>query len=206
MQHLKFTYVDALTGVPVTQAPATNGPAMPAVPGLEFVFARESAYPTSTPEFFGTCADGLSPSATPGVLAVLTEAEFLQARADELEARKAQLRARINAERDRLEAFGFPHSGLWFQSDERSVARLNSTALTASAALMAGQSPAFPDWLAADNTPLPVDAMGVLALQASLTLHAGALHQHARATKAQIDAAQDFAALAAVNLGGWPGA
>lgn len=206
MQHLKFTYVDAQTGIPVTQAPAVNGPAMPAVPGLEFAFARESAYPTDAPEFFGTCADGLSPSATPGVLAVLTEAEFLQASADELEARKTKLRARVNAERDHLETVGFPHAGLWFQSDERSVARLNSTALTASAALMAGQSHAFPDWLADDNTPLPVDAMGVLALQSSLTLHAGALHQHARAIKAQIDAAQDFAQLAAVNLGGWPGA
>lgn len=205
MQHLKFTYVDALTGVPVTQAPATNGPAMPAVPGLEFVFARESAYPTGTPHFFGTCPDGVSTDA-PGVLAVLTEAEFEQARADELEARRTLLRTRVNAERDQLEAAGFPHAGLWFQSDERSVARLNSTALTASAALMAGQSPAFPDWLAADNTPLPVDAMGVLALQASLTMHAGALHQRARAIKAQIEAAQDFAQLAAVDTGGWPSA
>lgn len=205
MQHLKFTYVDARTGVPVTQAPAANGPAMPAVPGLEFVFARESAYPTGTPHFFGTCPDGVSTDA-PGVLAVLTEAEFLQARADELEARRTLLRAQVNAERDRLETVGFPHAGLWFQSDERSVARLNSTALTANAALLAGQSPAFPDWLAADNTPLPVDAMGVLALQNSLTMHAGALHQRARAIKAQIEAAQDFAELAAVNLGGWPGA
>lgn len=206
MQHIKFTYVDALTGVPVTQAPAVNGPAMPAVPGLEFVFARESAYPTGTPHFFGTCPDGIAPSVVPGVLAVLTEAEFEQARADELEARRTLLRTRVNAERDRLEAEGFPHAGLWFQSDERSVARLNSTALTASSALLAGQSPAFPDWLAADNTPLPVDAQGVLALQSSLTLHAGALHQRARAIKAQIDAAQDFASLAAVDTGGWPGA
>lgn len=205
MQHLKFTYVDAVTGVPVTQAQAASGPAMPAVPGLEFAFARESAYPTSAPEFFGTCPDGAATGSEPGVLAVLTEAEFLQARADELAARKAKMRAGINAERDRLEADGFPHAGLWFQSDERSVARLNSTALTASSALMAGQSPAFPDWLAADNTPLPVDALGVLALQASLTTHAGGLHQHGRSLKSQVDAAQDFAELAAVSLG-WPGA
>lgn len=206
MQHLKFTHVDAVTGIPVTQAPARNGPAMPAVPGLEFAFARESAYPTDRPEFFGTCADGVAPSVVPGVLAVLTEAEFEQARADELEARRAKLRTAVNAERDLRETQGFPHAGLWFQSDERSVARLNSTALTAQAALLAGQSPAFPDWLAADNTPLPIDAMGMLALQSSLTMHAGALHQHARAIKAQIDAAQDFAQLAAVNTGGWPGA
>lgn len=122
-----------------------------------------------------------------------------------LEIGKTELLAQVNAKRDELETLGFPYAGLWFQSDERSVARINSTALTASAALMAGQSPAFPDWLAADNTPLQVDAAGVLALQAALTAHAGALHQHARLLKDQVAAAQSVEDLAAIDISsGWP--
>lgn len=124
---------------------------------------------------------------------------------DNLTAAKDTKSRSVNLERDNRETQGFPHAGLWFQSDERSVARLNSTALTASSALLAGQSPAFPDWLAADNTPLPVDAHGVLALQASLTAHAGALHFAARTIKAQITATTSLAELDAIDLqAGWP--
>lgn len=86
MKYLKFTYVDAITGIPVTDAPAANGPAYPAVDGLEFVWARESQYPTNTPEFFGTCPDE-SDTAVPGVLAVLPQADWEVMRQDELRAR-----------------------------------------------------------------------------------------------------------------------
>lgn len=86
MQYIKYTYVDALTGVPVTVAPAANGPAMPSVEGLEYAWARESAYPTEQPEFFGTCPDE-SATDVPGVLAVLAQAEWEALQADELLAR-----------------------------------------------------------------------------------------------------------------------
>ena len=205
MKYLKFTYVDAITGIPVTDAPAENGPKFPDVEGLEFAFALESQYPTSAPTFFGTCPDN-SVTMVPGVIDALTEADFLQAKNGEIDVRKSILRASINAKRDVLETQGFPHAGLWFQSDERSVARLNSTALTAQAALMAGQPAAFPDWLAADNTPLPVDAAGMLALQASLTQHAGALHQHSRSLKLLVEAAETVADLKMIDINaGWPG-
>lgn len=122
-----------------------------------------------------------------------------------LEEGKAALIAAVSKLRDEKETAGFPHAGKWFQSDERSVARINSTALTASAALMSGQNPPFPAWTAADNSEMPMDAKGVLALQSALTLHAGALHSHARGLKAQIDAAQKIADLEAINLEtGWP--
>jgi len=86
MKYLKFTYVDAVTGVPVTDAPASNGPKFPDVDGLEFVWARESRYPTNVPEFFGTCPDGSSTMAA-GVLDVLAHADFEQMRLDEMRAR-----------------------------------------------------------------------------------------------------------------------
>lgn len=86
MKYLKYTYVDAITGIPVNEAPATNGPKAPDVEGLEFSFALESQYPTNTPTFFGTCPDE-SITMVPGVIDVLTEADFLRAQKDEMFAR-----------------------------------------------------------------------------------------------------------------------
>lgn len=85
MQYLKYTYVDAVTGIPCTVAPMHNGPAMPRVPGLEHGFALESEYPTRTPTFFGTAPDD-SPTDVPGVLAVVTQDEFEAARRSEYDA------------------------------------------------------------------------------------------------------------------------
>lgn len=89
MKHLKFTYVDAITGVSVAAEPALNGTKFPPVPGLAFAWARESAYPTSVPEFFGTCPDA-SPTQVDGVLGLFVEADFNSMYADELNARAAR--------------------------------------------------------------------------------------------------------------------
>ena len=91
MQYLTFTHVDAVTGVPVFDAPAANGPVFPAVDGLVFLWARESKFPTPIPEFFGTCPVGVNVD-VPGVLAVLSEADFETLRQEELAAREAQHR------------------------------------------------------------------------------------------------------------------
>ncbi|BEP93224.1 hypothetical protein GmRootA79_16080 [Acidovorax sp. A79] len=98
MQYIKYTYVDAITGVPVTEAPAANGPTMPVVDGLEFVWARESAYPTDAPEMFGTCPDE-SDAAVPGVLAVISQADFEILYADEIAAREAAASATMRITR-----------------------------------------------------------------------------------------------------------
>lgn len=89
MKYLKFTYVDAVTGVPVTSVPAANGPTFPAVDGLVFEWARESRYPADVPEFFGTCPNE-SDAAVPGVLAVLSQQDWEVMRADEMRARVPQ--------------------------------------------------------------------------------------------------------------------
>ena len=57
MKYFEFTYIDSVTGVSVQTEPSKNGPKFPAVPGLDFVFAKESEYPTETPRFFGKCPD-----------------------------------------------------------------------------------------------------------------------------------------------------
>lgn len=86
MKYLKFTYVDALTGVSITSEPAKNGPVLPAVTGLEFEWARESAYPTAAPEFFGTCQDDAA-TQIDGVLGVYNQQDYETMRADEMRAR-----------------------------------------------------------------------------------------------------------------------
>lgn len=86
MKYIKFTYVDAVTGVSVIDAPAGNGPTFPNVVGLEYVWARESRYPTDTPEFFGTCPEG-SNTDEPGVLGSYLQSDWEQMQADEMRAR-----------------------------------------------------------------------------------------------------------------------
>ena len=81
MKYIKYTYVD--------------GNHMPQVDRLEFVWARESQYPTDKPEFFGTCPDG-SDADVEGVLAELTEQQYSEALQQEVADRKALLTQRNN--------------------------------------------------------------------------------------------------------------
>ena len=86
MKYIQYTYVDAVTGISIAAQPAANGPAHPEVNGLEFVWARESAYPTNVPEFFGTCPDS-SDIDIDGVTGEFIETDWLQMQADEMNAR-----------------------------------------------------------------------------------------------------------------------
>lgn len=89
MKYIKFTYVDAITGISIASEPAQNGPAFPPVAGLEFVWARESQYPTDVAEFFGTCPDDTD-TQVDGVLGVYLQADWETMRADEMRARGPQ--------------------------------------------------------------------------------------------------------------------
>ena len=86
MKYIKFTYVDAVTGISVAKQPATNGPVFPPVTGLQFSWARESRYPTDVPEFFGTCPNDAD-TQVDGVLGVYLQADWETMREDEMRAR-----------------------------------------------------------------------------------------------------------------------
>lgn len=86
MKFIQFTYVDSVTGVSVLDAPAINGPALPTIAGLQFVWARESKYPTETPEFFGTVDDDADLS-VPGFLDEYAQVEWEALQAEEMRAR-----------------------------------------------------------------------------------------------------------------------
>ena len=86
MKYLKFTYVDAITGISIASEPAANGPVFPPVAGLEFAWARESQYPTDVPEFFGTCPEDAD-TQVDGVLGVYVQQDWETMREDEMRAR-----------------------------------------------------------------------------------------------------------------------
>ena len=86
MKHIKFTYVDAVTGISIASEPAANGPVLPPVAGLAFAWARESRYPTDVPEFFGTCPDDAD-TQVDGVLGVYLQSDWETMRDDEMRAR-----------------------------------------------------------------------------------------------------------------------
>ena len=86
MKYIKFTYVDAVTGISIASEPAANGPIFPPVAGLEFAWARESRYPTDVPEFFGTCPNDAD-TQVDGVLGVHLQADWETMREDEIRAR-----------------------------------------------------------------------------------------------------------------------
>lgn len=89
MKYIKFTYVDSITGISIASHPTENGSVFPDVDSLEFLWGRESAYPTSVPEFFGTCSDAAF-TMIDGVIDVLNQQDFENMRADEMRARIPQ--------------------------------------------------------------------------------------------------------------------
>lgn len=94
MKYIKFTYVDSTTGVSVAESPAVNGPVFPAITGLQFIRARESQYPTNTPQFYGTCDDEADTSAE-GVLSVMSEQAWASEVLEELKAQATAIRWRV---------------------------------------------------------------------------------------------------------------
>ena len=147
MKYIKFTYVDAITGISIASEPAQNGPVFPLVTGLEFVWARESRYPTDVPEFFGTCPDDAD-TQVDGVLGVYSQTDWETMRADEMHARGPQTQfekdqsryTKRAAVKDELLAYmaadnmGRVRSGVWSVADL--TALMDDPAVVAANALM----------------------------------------------------------------------
>ena len=112
MKYIKFTYVDSVTNVSVAAEPTANGPKFPPVAGLQFVWARESDYPTDVPSFFGTCPDG-SDTQIDGVLGVFGQVDWEQMQADEMARRPTQVLI-LRAEAQRIILDRYP---LWVQAN-----------------------------------------------------------------------------------------
>lgn len=94
--YICVTEVDALTKIPCTEAPQSTGPSMPNVKGLKLDWCDKSTWPvpltpfgvcTRPPRYYGICDDDASTN-IPGVLEVLSEAEWNKRKYEEAYARK----------------------------------------------------------------------------------------------------------------------
>lgn len=94
--YICITEIDAATKIPCTVEPQRTGPSMPAIKGLQHQWQDTSTWPVEVapdgtylraPKYYATCDDDADVS-IPGVLEVLTEAEFMQRKRDEFYARR----------------------------------------------------------------------------------------------------------------------
>lgn len=100
----------------------------------------------------------------------------------------------IKHERNRVEFGGFEWDGSWFDSDRLSQSRIQG------AAQLAQLTPDFSiDWTLADNSVRTLDAEQMVAVGLALGLHVNAAHAHARAIRAQIEAATTAEAVNAIT-------
>lgn len=130
----------------------------------------------------------------------IEDAPYLVVTPKSVESIREMLKARVKALRDQKETEGFAYMGKVFDSDERSVARITSAALTA---LAIGNTFTI-DWTAADNSVVTLDQAAMLGMPAALAVYANDLHTTAKAHKAAIDAA-DFDTLKTYDITtGWP--
>lgn len=127
-------------------------------------------------------------------------APYLVVTPKSVESIRDMLKTKVKAMRDQKETEGFIYMTKPFDSDERSVARITSAALTAMAV-----GPTFTiDWTAADNSIVTLDQAAMLGMPAALAMNANALHSAAKAHKTAIDAA-DFDTLTTYDINaGWP--
>lgn len=99
--------------------------------------------------------------------------------------------------RTQAELAGFTHAGHPLDSDRDSILRIANAAASALSSII-GQQPWATVWRCADEYNLPLDALGMLAMQGALALHGQACHTASQAIGAEIEAAPDIATLDAI--------
>ncbi|QND84665.1 DUF4376 domain-containing protein [Chromobacterium vaccinii] len=119
-----------------------------------------------------------------------------------LDALRAAAASRVNAARDRVEASGFPYLGAMIDSDSRSVERINTAAMAALIAKTNKQQYSI-DWKTAGNEKMPLDADGMLGLQAALQAWGRRALDEADRRKAAIAAANSGDEIAAIEAKPW---
>lgn len=114
----------------------------------------------------------------------LTEEELNE----NLEVEKIKLKSEITKQRDEKENAGFPYMGKKFDSDDKSVIRINTAVSTA---IAVGQSFSIV-WTAQDNSYVSMDYAGMLGMPAALAQYANTLHVKSRVMKDAIDLMTDI--------------
>lgn len=108
--------------------------------------------------------------------------------AEALEAERAIRWEAVASIRDGLETKGFPYMGHWFDSDERSAARINTSAIAAIAATMMAVEFST-EWTVADNSTVTLTRDQIIGLPVAFVTYGASLHEKARVLRARIAAA-----------------
>ena len=114
-----------------------------------------------------------------------------------LSASKAEANTLRRDRRTQAELAGFSHQGHPLDSDRDSILRIANAAASALSAILT-QQPWETSWRCADETDLPLDAPGMLALQGALAYHGQACHSASQAISADIEAAETVAQIEAL--------
>ena len=112
MKYIRYTFVDVKTQIPVSQAPAKNGPAHPV--GVTPTFAIESTYETGIPAFYGIAEDSFVPESW---MYEMTEEQFY---ADF----RIELKERARNKRKQVEQGGITVNSTFVQTDIASQNRI----------------------------------------------------------------------------------
>lgn len=112
------------------------------------------------------------------------------------------------ARRTEAELAGFEFAGHPIDSDRDSILRIANAAASAISAILT-QQPWATAWRCADEHDLPLDASGMLGLQAALAAHGQACHTTSTAIGAEIEAAEMAEQVSAIieaieNDSRWP--
>lgn len=117
---------------------------------------------------------------------------------------KIEARAAVMRRRDKAEYSGCATLLGRMDTDADSQRKVNGSVTMALIAATAGQ-PFSIDWTMADNSTVLHDGPAMIAAGLAVGQHVSACHERALVLKAAIDAAEDMAALAAIDIEeGWP--
>lgn len=128
----------------------------------------------------------------------VTQAEADEALATHLVASaKARKLDEVHAWRDSEERKGFIHAGHRWDSDEAATKRILSVAPLC----LQGIDPPTGYWTSADNVNVPMNAAEFVAMYIAMISAGGAVHDHQRAIKAEVDALSDVVAVENYTIG-----
>lgn len=192
MKYIIFTHVDAKTGIPCSQEPIQNGPAMPNVKGIAFLFAMETQYPTFRPTFYGTCDDD-GDVTVPGVIAEISPGQALSDC-------KAEWATRIRRRRQQAEVSGIEVGGMLIPTDDKTQARVDQIVK----AYDDGDITGTIDFEAPDGF-VTIDAAAIRAIKAAGAQHIQACFSNQRVLDEAAHATATIAEILAIDIdAGWP--
>jgi hypothetical protein len=117
-----------------------------------------------------------------------------------LESVREQLKTEIKQYRDLKETSGTPYLGKVFETDQRSMDRIQIAVMTAQ---IVG-APFSIVWTTEDNSEITLDYAGMLGLPVAIATYANQLHTTAKSKKAEVDTL-DFDSLVTYDVhDGWP--